>query len=84
MVTGGMGPIVLTHTHPLPLDLNILTKSYKTRKHVKQLLGHFHLNILPHVLKCITAKTGHNNLPYSSIFIDYVLPYSLLQFASSC
>lgn len=47
--TLGMGPIVLMHTHPLPLNVNILTKSYKTRKHFKRLLGHFHLNILPHV-----------------------------------
>lgn len=47
--TLGMGPIVLIQTHLLPLDLNILTKSYKTRKHFKRLLGHFHLNILPHV-----------------------------------
>jgi len=43
-----MGPIVLMHTHPLPTKYNDNAKSNKTRKHLKLLLGHFHLDILPH------------------------------------
>ena len=75
MWTPGMGPIVLMRTHPLPTKHNNNANSNKTRKHLKLLLGRFHLNILPHA-----PQTRYVRDRTQCLLPGAFLPYPLLEF----